>query len=257
MELSNLSDYQTSEKITVKMEIGSIVLRIVAAVIDFVVQSAAFILMYILFIVVIFGVISNAASDWDSGFSEVFFWVIGVIFLLLVLFILAYQLIFELIWKGQTIGKRVMKLRVVNDDGSSPTPLSIVLRNLFRIVDLLPVSYIVGFITMAINKQNKRVGDLVSGTIVIRDTMDKLPDSPVLSAPLIDLAGKEEMIRDAFPDKEKELFNEYLAAVFTLDKAVRLSVESKIINLIENRTGIAKPSKVTNMEFISAINKIF
>ena len=71
---------------------------------------------------------------------------------------------------GQTLGKRLLGIRVVSDDGSQPSWGKVIGRTLLRIVDSLPAFYIVGLISvLATGKSgHKRVGDLAAGTRVVR-----------------------------------------------------------------------------------------
>lgn len=71
----------------------------------------------------------------------------------------------ELVMRGQTIGKRMSKIRVVKADGFSLDPISILIRTLFRVVDQLPPLWIVPVLT----KSSQRFGDLVAGTLVVTD----------------------------------------------------------------------------------------
>lgn len=76
---------------------------------------------------------------------------------------------FELAWQGQTPGKRMFGLRVVTLDGGVPGPLPVLVRNLVRMVDLLPGIYGVGAITMLLSRRGQRLGDLAAGTVVVRE----------------------------------------------------------------------------------------
>ncbi len=76
---------------------------------------------------------------------------------------------FEIVMDGQTPGKRLLGLRVVSEDGSSAPPLSILLRNLGRIIDFFPGFYGIGVPVMILQAQSKRVGDLLAGTVVVRE----------------------------------------------------------------------------------------
>ena len=70
---------------------------------------------------------------------------------------------------GQTVGKRLLGLRVVRIDGSHPSVAAIALRTLLRIVDWLPFGYLVGFITMMVTgRRRQRLGDLAAKTSVAR-----------------------------------------------------------------------------------------
>jgi uncharacterized membrane protein SpoIIM required for sporulation/uncharacterized RDD family membrane protein YckC len=80
-----------------------------------------------------------------------------------------YWTTLEVLWEGQTIGKRLMKIRVVRLDGSPVTTLDSALRNLVRLVDFLPACYPVGLVVMLFDPRHRRVGDLVAGTVLVRE----------------------------------------------------------------------------------------
>jgi len=71
----------------------------------------------------------------------------------------------ELFMRGQTIGKRVFGMRVVKANGFSLDPLSILLRNMFRVVDQLSVLWVVPLLS----RRSQRFGDMVAGTVVVFD----------------------------------------------------------------------------------------
>ena len=82
--------------------------------------------------------------------------------------LLAYYFVFE-VTVGQTVGKSLLGLRVVRADGSRPSAAAIALRTLLRLVDWLPLLYLVGFIAMlATGVQRQRLGDLAAKTRVAR-----------------------------------------------------------------------------------------
>lgn len=81
-----------------------------------------------------------------------------------------YFFLYELFARGQTWGKRCMELRVVKANGFSLDPTSILVRNVFRVIDNLPVVWIVPVVT----KKSQRLGDLVAGTIVVADRVENL-----------------------------------------------------------------------------------
>lgn len=80
---------------------------------------------------------------------------------------IGYGIFFELRSNGQTPGKRVMELRVIDVSGHQLEPGQIILRNLMRAVDSLPVLYLVGGVTTLFNRNSQRMGDLVANTCVI------------------------------------------------------------------------------------------
>jgi len=80
-----------------------------------------------------------------------------------------YFMLFEGLRGGQTPGKRLVGIRVVRDTGHPVTPGAAALRNLLRIADALPPPYLLGLALIAFHPRGKRLGDLVAGTVVVRD----------------------------------------------------------------------------------------
>lgn len=94
---------------------------------------------------------------------------VGAIGLVASLLPLVGPMVFELTWRGQTPGKRLMSLRVLSRDGSPASGGQILLRNILRLVDFIPFGYTVGVVSMFISEHGQRLGDLVAGTVVIRE----------------------------------------------------------------------------------------
>ena len=86
-----------------------------------------------------------------------------------------YFLLFEWLWHGQTPGKRLVGIRVIDCQGTSVSLWQVAVRNILRvadglpllIIDLLPLLYGVGFLVAACNRENRRLGDLAAGTLVV------------------------------------------------------------------------------------------
>ena len=89
---------------------------------------------------------------------------------------LLYGILTEWFWRGQTVGKRLLGLRVVEASGLRLRPSQIVVRNLLRFVDLLPGLYLVGGVCCVLSSRRQRLGDIAAGTIVIRTPQLKEPD---------------------------------------------------------------------------------
>jgi len=96
-------------------------------------------------------------------------WVMALLSLLAFVFFWGYYIFFELIWNGQSPGKRIIGLRVVRRDGTPVTFSEVLIRNLLRIIDLLPTGYGIGLIVMFIDSQSRRLGDMAAGTLVVHD----------------------------------------------------------------------------------------
>jgi uncharacterized RDD family membrane protein YckC len=100
-----------------------------------------------------------------------------------------FNIFLEWKWRGQTVGKKLLGLRVVDAEGMRLQFDQIVVRNLLRILDLLPVAYVVGGVSCWLSRKCQRLGDIAANTIVVR--------IPVVTEPDLDqlLAGKFNSLR--------------------------------------------------------------
>jgi len=96
-------------------------------------------------------------------------WAVAIIIFLFFLVNWGYFSISEILMKGQTFGKRQLNLRVIKDSGAPIGPYEAIGRNLLRAVDWLPFFYGIGIVVALLNKQNKRLGDMVAGTVVVHE----------------------------------------------------------------------------------------
>lgn len=83
-------------------------------------------------------------------------------------FSVGYGMTCEWFWRGQTIGKRVLRLRVIDAQGLRLQFSQVAIRNLLRVVDLLPLLYVVGGLSALLTRKSQRLGDLAANTVVIR-----------------------------------------------------------------------------------------
>jgi len=90
---------------------------------------------------------------------------------------------FEAMWNGQTPGKRALRVRVLNDDGTPLRWTGALTRNLLRAADFLPVFYGAGLLTMLANRDFKRLGDLAAGTVVVYAPGKRAPAQALADAP--------------------------------------------------------------------------
>lgn len=103
---------------------------------------------------------------------------LGMALILLVNFIifLGYGIGCEWLWRGQTLGKRLLRLRVVDEQGLRLQFSQVVIRNLLRVVDSLPLLYMAGGVSCLISGKSQRLGDIAASTIVIRNPEISLPE---------------------------------------------------------------------------------
>jgi uncharacterized RDD family membrane protein YckC len=87
-----------------------------------------------------------------------------------------YSILCEWRWGGQTLGKRLLRLRVVDEQGLPLRLPQLVLRNLLRAVDALPLLYLLGGLCVVLSPRLQRLGDLAAGTLVVRIPQFAAPD---------------------------------------------------------------------------------
>src|SRR5215208_2572003 len=154
MEYEDRVRISTPEGVDVELTLAGIGSRFIAAIMDLLVQGAV-----VLAAAIILGVTAgNASSAAVAVFTIVFF---------LVFF--GYDVLFEVRSRGRTLGKRWTGLRVVRTGGSPVTFVPSCVRNVMRLVDILPLFYAVGMCTIFFTSRNQRLGDLAAGTLVVRE----------------------------------------------------------------------------------------
>src|SRR6266581_4295903 len=165
---------ETPEQVELRFPIAGIGSRFLAILTDSIVQGATLFFLSLGFALVVSAVpkIPGAtAAVSDTGAK----WFVAGAVLFYFLLYWGYYSLFEAFWNGQTPGKRLLKIRVIKDSGRQITVFEALARNLLRIVDMLPSFYLIGVITMLCNREQKRLGDLVAGTIVVHERRDEQP----------------------------------------------------------------------------------
>ena len=105
---------------------------------------------------------------------------LALIILLYVAVWLSYGMLSEYFWYGQTIGKWVLGLRVVDSTGLELQFHQVAIRNLVRVVDLFPLLGLAGGVVMLLNRRLQRLGDLAAGTVVVRNRQPAIPNIDAL-----------------------------------------------------------------------------
>jgi uncharacterized RDD family membrane protein YckC len=195
---------------------------------------------------------------------------LGMALVILVNFIIAigYGIVCEWYWRGQTLGKRVVRLRVVDEQGLRLQFSQVVIRNLLRVVDTLPLLYMAGGVACLMSGKSQRLGDMAAGTIVVRtpeysltaperlahDKYNSLAEHPRLAAKLRQKAGRDVIAialrallrRDELePAARVEVFGELAAHFRALVKFPQEAVDGvtderyvrNVVDLIFSRKG--------------------
>ncbi len=167
--LDTLRDVETPEGVALSLRAAGPVPRAMAWLIDLVIRVG------VIFVsLMILGVM---------GETGVGLWLVA-----LFLIVWAYPIVFEVFGNGQTLGKRVLGLRVVCDNGAPVGWMPSLVRNLLRAVDMLPALYGVGLLSTLIDPSARRLGDIAAGTVVVHVDADvrshNAPAVPPLMLPV-------------------------------------------------------------------------
>ena len=208
-------EVETPEQVVLDYEIAGLGSRALAAIID------TLILVGIIVAVVLF---TAWAGDAFAMLLR------PIVTLAIFALLLGYFALFEGFNDGQTPGKRSMGIRVIRDTGHPVSFREAAARNLLRLVDFLPPPYLLGALFVAFHPRGKRVGDLVAGTVVVRDRPvdavvaipDSADDGADMGAPLL-------------RDDEFRLLREFWARAGQLPPNVRDKVAGQLVARLSER----------------------
>jgi uncharacterized RDD family membrane protein YckC len=201
----------TPEGVPLELTLAGVGSRCAAALIDYVFQFIILIaLALVLGVGAGFGPGGSAISTaaYVVGFFLVFW---------------GYDVAFEVLNSGRTPGKALNGLRVVRESGAPVTFGTSAVRNVIRIVDILPGTYIVGMTSILATRRNQRLGDLAAGTLVLREPRSlpsELRISPSVQAPSWDTS--------AVTPEELDTVAAFLARRGALDAGARIQIAAEL-----------------------------
>ncbi len=176
---------ETPEGLRLDLVLAGVGTRIVAAIID---TAAIGTIMFVVAVGAAF-----LAPLFDGNLEEGGFVLFAVVIAFLTTIPLAYYVLFETLDGGRSIGKRAFQLRVVHANGLPVGFTGSLVRNLLRLVDLLPAAYLIGLVAVVASRANQRVGDLAAGTLVVRErapeTITTWTPAGAVTGPRWDVSG--------------------------------------------------------------------
>ncbi|MEH6304071.1 RDD family protein [Olivibacter sp. CPCC 100613] len=169
----------TSQNVSIDYDVAGVGERIAARIIDL----AFFFLIYLLFILIV----SSLGLVFGNGGYLILLILYGLLFVF-------YDLLCETLFNGQSVGKRMLKIKVISLDGYQPSLGQYFLRWLFRFIDFTLTMQIGGLICVAVSENKQRIGDIVAGTTLIKTVPRTQLDALVFQAP------REEEYNPLFPE---------------------------------------------------------
>ena len=224
--LTQTVDIETPELVVVSYTIAGVGSRVLAGLIDLLICIA-------LFVGLMFGLISLGGSGADdtSGPTPSVAWAFAAVILMQFALVWGYYLLFEALADGQTPGKRLLRLRAVRDGGYSVGFSAAAVRNLMRIVDMQPAfSYLFGITSVAFTKNGKRLGDIVAGTLVVREALVAQP----MGAASRPETANAERLSTQLTDEEFQLLARWSARRNTLEPERRRQLATQVAARLRN-----------------------
>jgi uncharacterized RDD family membrane protein YckC len=228
---------ETPERVELHYILANIGNRFLAAAIDHIIQ---------LLLAVALVLILGGLTKWDF-FSAFGTWVAAIAILAMFAIYWGYFVLFETFWNGQTPGKRIMKLRVVREDGRPIRFFEAFVRNLLRIVDISPpFSYAIGVATIIFSPRSKRIGDLVAGTVVVKE---RASEAPSLDEIIRLSEVEQKKMASAAPapfkantrllsERELQAVETFLNRRFELNEPNRSMLAARIAQAVSSKLGI-------------------
>ncbi|MGD8469984.1 MAG: RDD family protein [Desulfobacteraceae bacterium] len=152
---------KTPEGIEFSLRLAGPITRFLAWAIDM-----ATIIAIITILNVVFGLLGILSRDLAMAGNIIGFFIVSI----------GYGILTEWYWQGQTLGKRLLRLRVMDEQGLRLQFSQVVIRNLLRFIDSLPVLYLVGGLACLFNKRAQRLGDFAANTVVVWSPRIAEPD---------------------------------------------------------------------------------
>lgn len=217
-------DVRTPESIAFSYELAGLGSRFLALVVDQMIQL-------LVLAAIFFGLVMAAARlpavHGETPASRQLGESLGIALLVIIVFavLFGYFIVFEAVWNGQTPGKKLLGLRVVRDQGYPIDFGASLIRNLIRVGEWILGYYVLAAISALLSPENKRLGDIAAGTIVVRDArlaptaaFARANAEPVY-APTSYLSGEERALikrflerRDSLSESRRRDLAEQLAA---------------------------------------------
>lgn len=220
----------TAQNIDIDYEVGGLGERIVARIIDIVIFLPLFFI--------------GIAFSGNKTISIIYYIGLAALFVF-------YDLICEVFFNGQSIGKRVMKIRVISLDGSRPRLSQFLLRWLFRLIDFTLTGGLGALIAAAVAPNVQRIGDLVAGTALIKTKPRTQSDDIVFNPVGDDYQPFFEQVTQ-LTDKDITLIHE---VIDTFYKTGNNTIIYNMADKLRQHLGVSMPPDMNSLQFLQSVLK--
>jgi len=232
-----LHEVITSEKVPFTYQVAGLGSRFLAAVVD-----------------LAFALILLTVGIMAGGVLEVARPGLGVALILLSVFaaLFGYFLLFEWLWLGQTPGKKLLGIRVIGWHGTRLTFSQAAIRNLVRLVDVLPAGFGVGFLTAVCNREQRRLGDLAAGTLVVHQ--EQADAVRAIHRPLSGIEqARETLLRQRLEQLDRRQKQTLVSLCLRRDQLrvrTRARLFSAVVEFLRTRMGLSPAEHESDEKFV-------
>jgi len=263
------------------MPLAGIGSRFIAALIDSLILGAAFLslALFASFVLPALGAFGEKAATWG----------VGVFILIFFLVFWGYFALFEAFNNGRTLGKVAARIRVIHQSGRGVSFVESLGRNLVRVIDWVPGFYGVGIVAIFLSRRHQRLGDMVAGTLVVRERAVDAPSwgenasptlggsssrfltaaGPAAHSPMPPMGsppsggpwGGPPHLRVTLPAQalakltapDLEVLEGFFARRLDMDLATRGALAQRIASALSAKSGLAIPPETTVETFLEAV----
>lgn len=236
---------ETPEQIELEFPLAGIGSRGLALCVDTLIQ----LLTALVVVLILMLTVPGLDQTWKSARN----WELAIAGFLFFCLYWGYFAAFEIFWNGQTPGKRQSNIRVISASGRPITPFEGIGRNVMRAIDSLGL-YAVGGIICAIDRKNRRLGDMVAGTVVVHE----IEEASV--SYWYEQGSQTATTSASFPasvltPQEFQLIETFLSRRLDIPNLQRLQSGQMIADRIGDRLKVAKVDRPVDEAFLEEVSR--
>lgn len=242
---------ETPEQIALEYPLAGIGSRFMAFFYDTLIQ----VIITFLAILIMALVMPDLGRYWPSAWN----WVAAVYVFVGFCLYWGYFAAFEALWNGQTPGKRKAGIRVIKDSGRPITAFEAISRNFMRVIDSMPGMYGVAVISIFVDKQSRRLGDMVAGTVVVHDKKEESAQ-PFMNVSQNDMAATplgSAAIAQKLTLQELDVIETFLNRRLDLPMTVREQSAKRIADAIAAKLEVPAEERGNDEKFLEVVARDF
>lgn len=236
---------ETPEQIALEFPLAGVGSRGLALCVDTLIQLLAALVIVIILLLTV--------PDLDRTWKSARNWELAIAWFVLFCLYWGYFALFEILSNGQTPGKRQSKIRVISASGRPITTFEGIGRNVMRAIDSFGL-YAVGCIVCAIDRKNRRLGDMVAGTVVVHE-VEEVSVSYWYGQEKQTASAPASLPANVLTPQEFQLIETFLSRRLDIPNLQRLQSAQMIADRIGDRLKVAKADRPVDEAFLEEVSR--